>query len=166
LQQREGEFESRRDETRQLCAEQKAYDARIAQHARERKRRAQTRRMQPHVTKHEMKQAIGKAAPSRALLRRDVCARGFQKLPVLDARRTRALARAATKAAIDVSCKRSGRRAQALLLDGAHQVDTTARAVVLVARVHVGRARFEAQAAVNTRQQFVLLGGERARELG
>jgi hypothetical protein len=166
LQKREGEFEPCRDEAGKPCAEQQADDARIAQHARERERKAQTRRVQPDVSKRELKQAICKTVSPRALLRRDVGARGFQKLPVLNARRARALARAATEAAVDVSCKRRRRHAQALLFDGAHQVDATARAVVLVARMHVGRARFEAQAAMNARQQFVLFAGKRARQPG
>src|SRR5207302_244679 len=66
---------------------------------------------------------------------------------------------------LDVARECARLRGEAALLDGAHQVDATARAVILVARLDVSRAGFEAQAAVNARQKLALLRGQRARKL-
>ena len=119
--------------------------------------------MGPDVAQHE---AQGARSPAATAARAgDVGARGFEQLAVLHARRADALAGAAAEAALDVARERAGLYAQPPLLDRAHQVDAPARAVVLVARLHVGRAGFEAQPAVDAREQLALLGDQRAREL-
>src|SRR5256714_4743321 len=91
--------------------------------------------------------------------------RGFEELAVLDARRTDALACAAAEAAFDVARERARLYGQSPLFDGAHQIDSAARAVVLVARVDVCRAGFEAQAAMDAREELLLLRGQRTRQL-
>jgi hypothetical protein len=86
-------------------------------------------------------------------------------MAVLDAGRTRALARTATETTIDVARKGRRRRAEPPFFHRAHQVEASTRAVVLIAGMHIGRARFEAEAAVNTREKFILFRGQSAREL-
>jgi hypothetical protein len=46
---------------------------------------------------------------------------------------------------------------EASLFDGADQIDPPARAIVLIARVNVGRAGLEAQSAVHAREELVFL---------
>jgi hypothetical protein len=84
-------------------------------------------------------------------------------LAILDARRTDLLAGAATETAIDVTFECSGVVFEPALSDRAHQVEAAARSIVLIASDDVGRARFQAQAAVNAGQQFVLFTFEQGR---
>jgi hypothetical protein len=46
---------------------------------------------------------------------------------------------------------------EAPLFDGADQVDPPTRAVVLIARVDIGRTGLEAQSAMHAREEFVFL---------
>src|SRR2546423_15684950 len=98
--------------------------------------------MQPDVAQHEAQQTIRPTVIHALTLQ--VCPRGFEQLPVLDAGRARTLASTTTETTIDVAIE--GRRigGQTPFLDRTHQVDAPARPIVLVARVHIRRASLKA----------------------
>jgi hypothetical protein len=77
---------------------------------------------------------------------------GFQQLSILNPGRADGLASPAAQASINM--KFEGRRicGEFVFLNRAHQVDSSAWAVVLVASEDIGRTRFEAQTAVHTRK--------------
>lgn len=93
-------------------------------------------------------------------------ATGFKQLPVLHTGGTRLFTRAATQTTIDMFAERLRRIFQPSFSDGAHQVEASAWSIVLISGGHVCRTRFEAQPAMNTREQFLLLSSERRGETG
>jgi hypothetical protein len=90
----------------------------------------------------------------------NLCARSFEKLAVLHAGGTRRLARATSKAAIDMLFKRGRLKRETLLLNRAHQIDAPTRTVILITRRDVRRTGFETKPAVNTGQDFFLFSSE------
>lgn len=85
----------------------------------------------------------------------------LQQLPILNTRRTCLLARPATQTTIYMRGKRRGRILQPSLGHRSHQIDPPAWSIILVPRDHVRRTRFQAQPAMNTREQFLFFSGER-----
>lgn len=79
----------------------------------------------------------------------------LQQLAVLDASRTDRLAGSATETAIDVTFKGRACACESLFADGAHQVETAAWTIVLVASNNVCWACFEAEPAMNAGQEFL-----------
>ena len=82
-------------------------------------------------------------------------------MSVFDSRGTRGFTRATSQTAIDVGAKRIRRVRQAALLDRAHQVDATARTVILVGCHNVRWTGFQAEAAMNAGEDLFLLACER-----
>ena len=85
----------------------------------------------------------------------------LEQEPVANTGRADGLASATTETSIDVKCERGIARFEATLSDGAHQVDSTARRVVLIAEQLVGGTRGQAEAAVYTGEDIVELRRQR-----
>jgi len=79
---------------------------------------------------------------------------------VLNTCGTDGLARATAQTTINVESERRRVLRQFTFLDGAHQVDSSPRAIVLVTGENVRRTRFEAKAAMYAGQQFLFFGLE------
>ena len=75
-------------------------------------------------------------------------------MSILNARGAGRLARTTPETAVNVRFKRHRIKREALFLHGAHQVDATARTVVLIAGDDVSRTGLETKAAVNAGQDF------------
>ena len=84
---------------------------------------------------------------------------------VLDARRARRLAGTAAEAAIQV-LHDGRRRIEAALLQRAHEMDAPARRVGLLPELDVGRARGEAEPAVDAGEEPLGLDEAHERSLG
>ena len=84
----------------------------------------------------------------------------LQQLSILNSGGTHLLAGATAKAAIDVPFKGNGIALELALFEGAHQIDASAWAVVLVTRQDVGGTSFEAKTTVNAGEEFLLLRSE------
>ena len=92
--------------------------------------------------------------------RRDFRARRFQQMSVFNSGGTRGFARPTAKATIDVRAKRIRRVRQAALLDRAHEIDATARTVILVRRHNVRGTGFQTEAAMNAGENLFLFAGQ------
>src|SRR5437868_859120 len=90
----------------------------------------------------------------------DLATRRFQKLSILDARRTRSFARATTETTIDVLFKRWRIPLETTFMNGAHQIDAATRTVILVAGGDIGWTRFKTQPAMNASENFFLFACE------
>jgi hypothetical protein len=84
----------------------------------------------------------------------------FQQLAVFNARWADGLARSTAKATIDVDSECRRLRREFALLDGAHQVDSSAGAIILVPCENVRRTSFEAQPAMHAGEQLLFFGCE------
>jgi hypothetical protein len=119
-------------------------------HARTERRRARGEREQPRPRQEEAEEERTRRALAARLrtLRLHLGARGLDELPELHPGRTRRLARAAVEALVDVLVELRADR-DAALVRGLHQPDPAARVVHLHAEHDVGRARREAQPAMD-----------------
>ena len=75
-------------------------------------------------------------------------------MPVLNACRTGRFARTTPETSVDVCFKSERIDREALFLHGTHQVNATARTVVLIAGDDVSRTGLETKTAVNAGQDF------------
>ena len=82
-------------------------------------------------------------------------ATGFQQLSVLNTGGADRLASPAAKAAINMELERRRIRREFIFLNRAHQVDASARAVVLVASEDVGGTGLEAETAMHTCKELL-----------
>jgi len=87
-------------------------------------------------------------------------ARSFKELAILNSRGADLFAGAAAETTIDVPFKGIGSICESAFSDSAHKVKTPAWSIVLVAGNDVGGARLETEAAVNTCEQLLLFGSE------
>ena len=111
------------------------------------------RKGQDSLDGHAAKESLEEPTVVMAL---DVVASGFEERAVLDAAGTGGLAGAAAEAKVDVAHGGVGQR-QAAVLERAHEVDSAAGRVVLVAGLQVGRARGKAEAAVDAGKRLVVI---------
>jgi hypothetical protein len=80
-------------------------------------------------------------------------------LPVLDASRTNLFTSTTAEAAINMTLKRYRVAGEPSFTDCAHQVKTSAWPIILITGDYVGRTSFETQAAMDTGEKLLLLGG-------
>lgn len=90
----------------------------------------------------------------------DGFARVFKQVAVIDSRRTGRFAGSAAETKINVTGERLRLNVQLAFGDGAHQINASARAVVFVADLLIGRASGQTQAAMNAAQNLVHLSVE------
>ena len=95
---------------------------------------------------------LKRAAWVGSFLFEQIFARGFEQEAVIHARRTSRFAGAATQTQINVLLIRRRTGFEAAFGDGAHQVNASARAVVFVAQLLIGRTRRQTQAAMYAAQ--------------
>ena len=86
----------------------------------------------------------------------DLRARRFEQVSVFNSGGTRGFTRATSETPIDVCAKGVRRVWQAPFLNRSHEVDTTARTVILVRCHNVRRARFQAEAAMYAGENLFL----------
>ena len=103
-----------------------------------------------HVPQHEP------GDPVRRTLADDIRARVFHHLAEMNARRTHRFARTAIKASEHVLAERVG-DLRAAFIQGAHQVNASARRIHLTAEHAVRRTRRQAQAAMNAVEVKLIL---------
>ena len=96
--------------------------------------------------KNEPLEYAGLLAAGRGALERDF--EGLDDLAVLNSRGTCRFARAAIKAELEMP-PHTGSNLQATVGNRAHQVNSSARAVIFVARLNVGRTARRAEPAVD-----------------
>lgn len=90
---------------------------------------------------------------------REYCfARRFEQESIADACRTSRFARSAAEAEIDMPGKSLRIRRQSPFSDGAHEIDPSARTVILIAELQICRAGGETQTAMNAAEQFIRFG--------
>ena len=81
-------------------------------------------------------------------------------MPVFNARGTSGFAGTTPEATVDMSFKSHRINRKALFLHGTHQVNATARTIVLIARDDVGGTGLEAKPTMNAGEDFFFFAGE------
>ena len=122
-----------------------ALNAELLIHTERPRQHAQPSRMRKHREDHAAERAIAEAALRLAL---DLRPRGFEQRVVLHARRARGDARHAPEAGVDV-LNEAGARGLAAVAPQLHQVNAASRRVGFLSPQEIGRARRQAEAAVD-----------------
>src|SRR5438067_8488454 len=147
FKQGQRKLKSRRHPACDSAAQEKLHYSRITHDSRKRKCCSQSSGLQPHVAQDKAQDAIDPSLLT--LILRNLGTRSLEQISVLNSRRTCRFTRATTQTAIDVRLKRQRIRLQSSFLHGAHEVDATAWAIILIRGRNVEWTRFETMTTMN-----------------
>src|SRR5262245_3095244 len=115
----------------------------------------QSFRLRENVTEPESKHLLLQSSALFRLMLEYCFARRFEQESIADACRTSRFARSAAETEIDMPGKSLRIRRQSPFSDGAHEIDPSARTVVLIAEVQICGAGGKTQAAMHAADQFI-----------
>src|SRR2546429_5973487 len=158
FEQCQRKLKSRRHPARNSAAQEKLHYSRITHDSRQSKCCSQSSGLQPYVPQDKAQDAIDPSLLT--LILRNLGPRSLEQISILNSRGTCRFAGATAETAIDVRLKRQRIRLQPPFFYRAHQVDATARTVILIRGCNVGWTRFKAQPAMNTGENLFFFVSE------